>query len=229
MLSVKGTETFRQAHRRMRGCSAVLQGELLRGAAHEIYHGLCRMRESLAKLGLEEIAGEGQPGRGIRKPPVWEHHHVHRCRLTQGSDEWDSGQHLSRLDKGAVAIEPDTHGPPSYVGAEARLDILDHALPWLILAHHAYRDRSSRPGEVAIAPLGLLIPRKRRLLRPYSHDCTYPHRQHKRDQQYGSFHYSTLHREQEAGSRKQEYSRSALHASRFILCHLREDLLHDGG
>ena len=144
MLSVKDTETFRQAHSRMRGRSAVLQGKLLRGALHELYHGLHRVREPLAELGLEEIAGEGQPRRGVRKPPVWEHHHVHRCRLTQGSDEWDSVQHLSRLDKGAVAIEPDTHGLPSYGGAEARLDILDYTLPWLILAHDAYGDRGSR-------------------------------------------------------------------------------------
>src|SRR5215467_8032866 len=143
MLSVKGTETFCQAHRRMRRRSAVLQGKLLRGALHELDHGIHRVREPLAERGLEEIAGEGQPGRGIRKPPVWEHHHVHRCSLTQGSNEWDGVQHLARLDKGAVAIEPDTHGPPSYVGLEARLDILDHALPWLILAHNAYRDRCS--------------------------------------------------------------------------------------
>src|SRR5262249_34716595 len=87
MLSVKGTETCRQAHRRMRGRGAVLQAELSRSAPHEPYHGLRRVRESLAKLSLEEIAGEGQPWRGIRKPPVWEHHHVHSCRLTQGSDE----------------------------------------------------------------------------------------------------------------------------------------------
>src|SRR5215510_15002098 len=150
MLAGEGTETFCQAHRRMRGRSAVLQGKLLRGALHELYHGLHRVWEPLAELGLEEIAGEGQPWRGIRKPPVWEHHHVHCCRLTQGRDEWDGVQHLSRLDKGAVAIEADTHGPPSYVGAEACLDILDHALPWLILAHDAYRDRGGRPGEVHI-------------------------------------------------------------------------------
>src|SRR5215470_14918046 len=143
MLSVKGTETFCQTHRCMRGRSAVLQAELPRSAPQEFQHSLRRVREPLAKLGLEEIAGEGQPGRGVRKPPVWEHHHVHCCCLTQGSDEWDGVQHLARLDKGAVAIKPDTQGPPSYVGLEARLDILDHALPWLILAHNAYRDRCS--------------------------------------------------------------------------------------
>src|SRR5262245_12635601 len=49
MLSVKGTETFRQAHRRMRGRSAVLQGKLLRGALHQLYHGLHRVREPLAE------------------------------------------------------------------------------------------------------------------------------------------------------------------------------------
>src|SRR4029453_1017158 len=148
MLSVKGTETFRQAHRRMCGCRTMLQGELPCSVLHELSHGLHRAREPLAKLGREERAGKSQPGRGVRKPPVWEHHHVHRCRLTQGSDEWDSVQHLSWLDKGAVAIEPDTQGPPSYVGAEARLDILHYTLPWLILAHDAYWDHWSRLGDV---------------------------------------------------------------------------------
>ena len=65
MLSVKGTETFCQAHRRMRSRCTVLQGELPRGALHEVYHGLHRVREPLAELGLEEIAGERQPGRGV--------------------------------------------------------------------------------------------------------------------------------------------------------------------
>src|SRR5690349_24492500 len=100
MLSVKGTETFRQAHRRMRSRRAVLQAELPCGAPQELYHSLRRVRESLAELGLEEIAGEGQPGGGVRKPPVREHHHVHRCRLTQGSNEWEGVQHLARLDQG---------------------------------------------------------------------------------------------------------------------------------
>src|SRR5437763_1525645 len=113
MLSVKGTETFRQAHRRMCGRCAVLQGELPHGALHEFSHGLHRVRQPLAELGLEEIAGESQPGRGVRKLPVWKYHYVHGCCLTQGSNEWDGVQHLVRLDKGAVTIEPDPHGPSS--------------------------------------------------------------------------------------------------------------------
>src|SRR5262245_20559865 len=172
MLSVKGTETFRQTHRRMRRRSTVLQGELPRGTPHELSYVLHGVWEPLAELGLEKIAGESQPGRGVRKAPVWEHHHAHRCCLTQGSDKWDGVQHLARLDKGAVAIEPDPHSPPSHTGTKTCLHVLDHTLPWLILAHNAYGDRGSRRGEVDIAPLGLLVPSNCRLLRPHSHGET---------------------------------------------------------
>src|SRR5215470_1703697 len=140
MLSVKGTEPFRQTHCRMRRRSTVLQGELPRGTLHERSYVLHSVRKPLAELGLEKRAGESQPGRGVRKAPVGEHHHVHRGCLTQGSDKGDGVQHLARLDKGAVAIEPDPHSAPSQTGTEPCLHVVDHTLPWLLLAHKAYGD-----------------------------------------------------------------------------------------
>ena len=166
--SVQDTEPFREAHRRMRGRCAVLQGELQCGAPHERDPRLDRAWESLAALGLEERTGERQPWGGVRKAPVGDEHHVQGCRLTQRRHKREGVQRLARRDKGAVAIHPDAYGPSGSGGAEARLDILDDVLPWLILAHDADGERGRCLGKGDGAPGGLLVPsnRPRRARRP---------------------------------------------------------------
>lgn len=78
-------------------------------------------------------------------------------------------QHLPRRDKGAVAIHPDAYDPPGSVGAEARLDILDDVVPWLILAHDADGERGSCLGKGDGASVGLLVPSNRYRRVPKTH------------------------------------------------------------
>ena len=76
---------------------------------------------------------------------MWEHHDVHLGCYTQGRDEREIVLHLGTLYEGAMTIEADAHGSPSYAGGEVRLDVLDYLLPWFILTHDTYRQRRAEP------------------------------------------------------------------------------------
>ena len=88
-----------------------------------------------------------------------------------------------------MAIHPDAYGPSGSGGVEARLDILDDVLPWLILAHDADGERGRCLGKGDGAPGGLLGPSNR----PRRAGGPEPHEKDKREAQHGFSHQGPLH------------------------------------